>query len=360
MSSKVKAPSTTKENVVEPSRCIDFLQQIMAKKGANPENSQKWAELLVESSLLGIDSHGIRMTERYLNHIEGGGVNIHAQSEVVHREKACQVWDAQGQLGHVTAYEAMAETIRQAKNYGISCTAVKNANHIGACGLYSRMAALEDCVGICMTVSRAAMAPWGGKTPLLGNNPLSIAAPLDGGYPFLLDISSSRVAMGHVTKAIDNGVDIPEDWALDNQGNPTTDPQEAFVGSLLPIGQHKGYGLALGIEILTVLLSGGLFSADVLSWISQTEKPSNASFTMMAIDIEKFLDLPVFKQRMRQLVEKMTQSEVRPGYDKIYFPGELESRTFETRSQNGIPIEEADYQMLQRLADQYDIEALFL
>ena len=343
------------EVVIKPNDCKEFISKVLNVFKTPEEIAFRWAELLTKTSMLGFDSHGIRMLERYVNHIEGGGIETAAKPEIVVENQQCISMDAKGGLGHISADIATSIAIEKAKKGGISCVAVKNANHVGACGLYVRAAALKDCIGIFTTVSRAAMAPWGGKIPLLGSNPIAVSAPVMDNAPFLFDVASSVVSMGKITAAKDRNTEIPDSWALDREGKPTTNPSEAIKGSLLPIAGHKGYGLAMVVEILSVFLSGSLPSFQVESWLQQTEKASNASFTLIVIDIAALGDVNLFKKHMKVWVDLLTGSDVRDGFKKIYYPGQIEEENYEYRQKNGIPLCICDYEMFKRLADKFKI-----
>jgi len=344
-----------KDIVIKAGDCKDFIGKVLKIFKIPEDIASRWAELLTETSLLGFDSHGIRMLERYINHIEGGGIEPAAKPEIIVENQQCVTMDAKGGLGHISADVATSIAIEKAKKGGISCVAVKNANHVGACGLYVRTAAMKDCIGIFTTVSRAAMAPWGGMIPFLGSNPIAIGAPIMEKPPFLFDAASSVVSMGKITAAKDNNMEIPDSWALDRHGKPTTNPAEAIKGSLLPMAGHKGYGLAMAVEILSAFLSGSLPSFQVESWLQQTEKPSNASFTIIVIDIAALGDADIFKKHMKVWVDLLTGSDVREGFKKIYYPGQIEEDNYAYRLKNGIPLGMCDYEMFERVADKFNI-----
>lgn len=342
---------------IDASVCCDFITSILRRLGAQATTAQRWAELMVETSLLGVDTHGIRMLDRYVRHIEEGGIDLSAEPLLVDDNGSCMRLDGQAGLGHIAADRATTLAIERAKRYGISCVTVRNCNHVGACGVYARRAAPQDCIGICSAVSRAGMAPWGGKRSLLGLDVLAVAAPISGKSGFLLDVAMSRTAMGRVTRALDLGEPIRDNWALDVEGNPTTDAIEAKAGTLLPIGEHKGYGLAMVVEMLTVLLGGGEFAYQATSWIQEPQEPMGQSFMFIAIDIGRFVDPDEFKDRFQAWVELLTSSPKRDGFERIYYPGEIEAETFAQRMTEGIPIDSHTGEMLKRLAVQFAIEA---
>ncbi len=332
--------------------------QVFARCGFSEILAQQWADLLVETSLLGIDSHGIRMLDRYVKHVQGGGIATGFEPLTLKDRVAVAVVDAQGSAGHLAAAYAMRTAIEKAQQTGVGVVSVINTNHVGACALYAAQAVEASCVGICTAVSRPGIAPWGGKQALLGLNPVAIGFPIADRAPFLLDMSTTVTAMGKITRAADEGQVIPEGWALDEAGQPTNDPERARHGSLLPIGGHKGYGLAMAIEAITALLPGGNLSASVLSWISQTAQPMDASFTAIALDISAFTEPEVFARKAAEWVATLTQSPRRAGVDQIYYPGQQEGATRQKRRASGIPLDDYTRQMLGRLAQEFSLEPL--
>ena len=338
--------------------CQAFISQVFIHCGLSEALATQWADLLVETSLLGIDSHGIRMLDRYVRHVQGGGIATHFAPQTLKDHLAVAVIDAQESSGHLAASYAMDEAIRKARKAGIGLVSVIHTNHVGACALYVARAAQASCVGICTAVSRPGIAPWGGTQPLLGLNPLAVGFPMAGKPPFLLDMSTTVTAMGKITRADDEGQPIPEGWALDDEGQPTTDPKRARTGSLLPIGGHKGYGLAMAIEAITALLPGGNLSMEVLSWIAQTAQPMNASFTAIALDISAFTEPDAFAQKAAEWADTLTQSPRQTGVDQLYYPGQRAGLTKKERLRSGIPLDEYTLNMLNDLAQEFQLESL--
>lgn len=345
------------DNYIDPAVCRDFVATILGQLGAQASTAERWAELLVETSLLGFDTHGIRMLDRYVKHVQAGGIDLRAEPRILDDSGSCVRIDGRAGLGHIAADQAATIAIKRAQRYGIAYVTLSNCNHVGACGVYARKAALQDCVGMCTAVSRAGMAPWGGKQALVGLNVIAVAAPVAGKPDFLLDIAMSRTAMGRITRALDLGEAIPDYWALDAEGHPTTDPNQAKRGTLLPIGEHKGYGLAMAVEMLAVLLGGGEFGYQARSWIQQPEAPMGQSFTAMAIDIRRFVEPDAFKSRFQAWTELLTSSPTREGFERIHYPGEIEAETYAHRVAEGIPIDSHTQEMFKSLAERFGIDA---
>jgi len=326
----------------------------MQVAGMPADDARLWAKLLTETSLLGFDTHGIRMVERYVDFLTKGGATLE-KPEVVSVNDATAIIDAHDCMGHLAAWKAMETAAENAKKYGISFTAVKNSGHIGACALYSKALAERNCIGICSTTSLPGIAPTGGIKPTVGINPISVSAPIEEGSFFLLDISTTVTAMGKVTMAADNGKSIPLGWALDKNGNPTTDPKEVRGGSLLPIGDYKGYGLAMVIELLCSALTGGSFAGQITSWVAKPDNPTKIPFSVIAIDIGHFQDPASFKTRMKDWMSQVIDVPKKEGVERIYFPGEIENERHKARSKEGIPLEAVTVESFRRLAQRFSL-----
>ncbi|MDR1932768.1 MAG: Ldh family oxidoreductase [Spirochaetales bacterium] len=340
--------------IIRKEQSVSFVAKVMEGAGMPSDDAALWAKLMTETSLLGFDTHGIRMVERYVEFLTKGGATV-SKPEIVSSSGAIAQIDARGCMGHLAAWKAMQTTAGNAKKYGIAFTAVKNAGHIGACALYSRALAERDCIGFCCTTSRPGIAPTGGIKPTVGINPLSVCAPIDADSFFLLDMSTTITAMGKVTQALDNGKQIPPGWALDKNGKPTTDPREARDGSLLPIGGYKGYGLALAIELLCSALTGGSFAGEISSWVTSPQNPPKIPFAVIAIDIGHFQEAGPFKQTLKNWLEQVTDVPKQEGVARIYFPGEIENEKYRLRSEEGIPLEDVTAESFKRLAQKYAI-----
>ena len=335
---------------------VVFISQVIqAASGMPSDDAQLWAKLLTDTSLLGFDTHGIRMVERYMDVLIKGGATLE-KPEVVSCNGATAVIDAHNCMGHLAAWKAVEVSAENARKYGIALTGVRNSGHFGACALYSKALAERDFIGFSSTSSMPGIAPTGGLKPTVGINPLSVAAPIEEGSFFLLDISTTVTAMGKVTMAMDNGKTIPLGWALDKNGKPTTDPKEVREGSLLPIGGYKGYGLAMAIELLCSALIGGSFADQITGWTKQPENPPKIPFSIIAIDIAHFQNPADFKARVKDWQRKVIDVPKQEGTDRIYYPGEKENENYKVRSKEGIPLEAVTVESFKRLANKYSIK----
>ncbi len=309
---------------VEARALTDFVSELFVASGISETSARTVAASLVQSDLEGLHSHGVMLVEMYLDRIRGGSVSALDQGEVVSDNGACVVIDAKNALGQVVAEQAMDIAIDRAKNTGMGVTAVRNGFHFGATRTYTNQAANAGCIGIAMCNTRPLMPAPGGATRVVGNNPLAISLPCRDAEPLALDMAMSEAAMGKIRMAAKLGQPIPQTWAADSTGAPTTDPKAAIEGMLLPTAGHKGYGLALIINLMCSLLSGGAGGAAVKPLYGDPSEPYASAQLFMAIDIAHFLDPAVFQDLAQQAIDDIRNGPRAPGVERLFTPGEPE------------------------------------
>ncbi len=285
------------------------------------------ADVLVRTTMRGVESHGVSYLHQYIKQLQEGGANPRAELRSLVDRGAVAVVDADAGHGPSMAAAVTATTIRRARTHGIAMTSVRNANHFGAAGHYGLMCAEAACLGLVMSNTPPIMAVTGSRSRSIGNSPLSFGAPRAGAAPFVLDIAMSRVAGGKIRMAIQNGEQVPLGWILDPQGNPTTAPEDFLVhrGALLPMENHKGYGLSLMVEALSGALSGAAMLGGVRNWIYNPETPSDTGYFLFVIDVGSDGAFPDFSDRMRALCHEIVAAPRAPGTDRILIPGEREA-----------------------------------
>jgi L-2-hydroxycarboxylate dehydrogenase (NAD+) len=290
-----------------------------------------------------VDSHGIGMLPTYQRWHRRGWIVPTAEPKVVRDEGTTAVVDGQQAFGHYTATVAMELAIAKARAYGVGFVTCRNSNHYGAAANYSMMALTHDMIGLSLTNSGPAVVPTYGRQAMLGTNPISLAAPAGREVPFVLDMATSTVAIGKLSIALRWGKPIPAGWALDDEGQPTTDPTVAYESRLLTplgatreLGGHKGYGLAVMVDILSGVLAGAAF-ADVRRRDPDPVRPDIGHF-FGAIDIRRFRDLVEFKADMDELLAALKASPKAEGQDRIYVAGEPEWECEQRRQREGIPV----------------------
>ena len=251
----------------------------------------------------------------------------------------------------------MARAIELAKQQNIAAVAIINSNHCGATALYARMALEHDMVGVAMTNVAPNMVMTGGSRPITGNNPIAVAIPTFGEFPFVLDISLSAVAGGKLLVAAKSGKEIPLGWATDKEGRPTTDPKAGFDGFLLPMGGHKGFGLSLLVDILCGVITGGAFQHQLKSMYRYPNDPSNTAHLMIVINPLVFMSKRQLQERMSEFVHTIKTSPTWDPDAEMLLPGEIEYREEQERLRHGIPMSAALYEELQEIGNQLNLDA---
>jgi (2R)-3-sulfolactate dehydrogenase (NADP+) len=257
------------------------------------------AESLVEAELEGQPSHGLLRLPFLLDRLRAGLINPRPALRVVGDRAAAVVLDADNGPGPVAAMRAVELAVERARASGAGIVAVRRGNHIGSLGFYLRRATAAGVVGMAFTNGPPAMSPPGGSTPYLGTNPIAAGFPTTGD-PVIVDMATSQVARGHILKAARVREPIPEGWAVDVEGQPTTDPDAAIAGRLLPLGGEKGFALALLVEVLSGVLSDAAVGPDVVGTFAPADRESNVGHCFLAIDPDALA--PGFAQRMDRVV----------------------------------------------------------
>jgi LDH2 family malate/lactate/ureidoglycolate dehydrogenase len=268
--------------------------------------------------------------------------------------------DGDDGMGLVVSRPAMTLAMEKAAEHGIGAVTIRNSNHYGMAAYWSMMALERDMIGYTTTNASPTMAPWGGITLSHGNNPISYSIPAGKEWPLVLDIAMSVVAKGKLRLAALKNEPIPSGWAMDKFGQPTTDVQDAIDGILMPIAGHKGYGMALVNDVLSGILSGGLSGSDIPQARAGggVMKMGYCHF-FMALDISHFTPVAEFKERVDRLVRMMKSSQLAPGQNKIYLPGEIEFETEHQRLREGIPYDRSILSQLEKLARDLNMPAEF-
>jgi LDH2 family malate/lactate/ureidoglycolate dehydrogenase len=298
-------------------------------------------EALVEADMRGIPSHGTLLVPLYIERVRKGSVSTREEAEVLVDAGAVAVLDAHHGLGQLTGDQAMALAVGKAHQHGLGAVAVRHAFHFGGAFRYVRAAADAGCIGMAAANTRPLMPAPGGARAAVGNNPLAFGVPMGGGRRIVLDMALSEAAMGKIRLAALQARPIPPTWATDRHGRPTTDPATALAGMLLPAAGPKGYGLALVVDILAGVLSGGAFGAGVQGLYADMSVPYDCAHFFLALDVAAFGDVKGFARRVRQLTGEVLSSTKAPGTDRILLPGELEEERAAAAAREGVPIDES-------------------
>ncbi len=334
---------------------LTFATAIYIASGLSPDDAHLCADSLVQADLWGHQSHGVMRLSWYAARLASGACDPHAIPEVVLDAGGLAVIDGREAMGQVVAARAMAEAAARARAHGIGAVAVRNSNHFGTAMYFTLRAARAGFIGFLSTNASPSMAPWGGRTKALGNNPWSWAAPAGRHAPLVLDIANTAVARGKVYLARQRGEAIPLGWAMDADGRPTTDPQAAIDGLIAPMARHKGYAIAAVMDVLSGVLTGSAFGAGVAGPY-QAESRSGAGHLALAIDIARLQPLAEFESRMERFIAEMKAVPLAAGAEAVFYPGEIEARTEAGNRRDGLILPEETRADLHRLAQAHGLD----
>ncbi|MCP5092971.1 MAG: Ldh family oxidoreductase [Gammaproteobacteria bacterium] len=334
-----------------------FVSQVFQKAGCNESGATDMAQCLVQTNLWGIDSHGVLRVAKYLDRLRSGGMNPTPGIRTLQGGDGLEVLDADNGSGYIAGRAAMTRAIELAKKQNIAAVGIINSNHCGATSLYARMALEHDMIGIAMSNVAPNMVMTGGSRPITGNNPIAVAVPTFGDFPFVLDISLSAVAGGKLLMAAKNGEQIPFGWATDSEGRPTNDPKTGFDGFLLPLGGHKGFGLSLLVDILCGVITGGSFQHQLKSMYRYPNDPSNTAHLMIVMNPLALLGKEQMKERMSDFIRTIKESPMWDPESEMLLPGEIEYRKEQQRRREGIPIAAALYDELATIGNELNLDA---
>jgi LDH2 family malate/lactate/ureidoglycolate dehydrogenase len=330
-----------------------FTKEVFVRVGLPPEDAATEAEVLIWANLRGVDSHGVLRIPWYVERVDAGQMNPRPTIEVVQETPATVVIEADHAFGPVVTKPAMHQVMQKAREVGIGWGLIRNTTHQGAMGYYALMAAQQDMAGLAIVCSPPNMAPFGARAAGLHNSPIAIAVPAKRHRPLILDMATSIAAGGKLRLAVDKGVAIPESWALDKDGNPTTDPAKANI--LMPFGGPKGSGLALMFECLSSLMVGNPLLEPVLLGREERGRSTQNS-VVAAINIGTFTDVEGYKEHIDNLIDGLKALPKAAGVDEIFVPGEPEDRTCTDRLQHGIPLPRGTVRNLRRVAERFAVE----
>lgn len=298
------------------------------------------AAALVEADLGGQASHGLMRLPFLLRRLQAGLINPHPRMRVHGSRPAAALLDADNGLGPVAGTRAVDLAVERAREFGLAVVAVRHSNHLGAMNFYLRRITAGGLAGLAFSNTPPAMAPPGASTALLGTNPIAAGFPAPGG-DLVVDLATSQVARGQILKARQAGRPIPEGWAMDSTGHPTTDPESAIAGSLAPLGGSKGFALALVVEVLTGVLAGAAVGPGVTGTFSPSDQESDVGHSFWALDVDAFG--PGFGERLERLVTSLRDAGGR-------VPGERGRQERERHRHEGVELPDALVRELEELS----------
>ncbi|HEX2036464.1 MAG TPA: Ldh family oxidoreductase [Chloroflexota bacterium] len=322
--------------------------EAFVQAGLPEEGARLVTEVQLEASLRGQATHNVGGIPGYATRVAKGLINPRPEIRVERESAVHAQIDGDNGPGQWVSVVAMRQAVAKARTSGVGMVTAGHSNHFGAAGHYAWLAATEGVIGICTTNCGPSLAPWGGVTPTLGNNPLGAGVPAGSYPPIVLDIAMSTVAMGKIALAIAEGKTLPPGWILNRRGEPSTDAADFRESRLgVPIAGHKGYGLTMIMEVLAGVLTGADFP-----WQhrddrrSQAEYEPNLGHFFLAIDPRQFMPFEAFTARVDAMIEAAKASELAAGVEEILVPGELEMRARERHLREGVPLLPSTYRTL--------------
>jgi LDH2 family malate/lactate/ureidoglycolate dehydrogenase len=336
-----------------------LIQAIFEGCGMARRDADILADQLVMADLRGIHSHGVIRVPLYVGRLNGGGIDPRGRPRVVKDAPAALVIDGGNNMGQVAGTFAMQAAIERARTTGVAVAAVGNSNHCGAMEYYVRMATEADMIGIATTNALPTMAPWGGIDKLVGLNPIGIGIPAGEEPPLVLDFAFGATAHGRMQVYQQKGIPIPEGWAFDEEGRPTTDIEKALAGLVQPIGMYKGIGLAMAAGILSTLLSGAGYGTESGNMVDGAFPGRDGQF-YLALNIAAFEDVPTFKARMDKIIREYRSTRLAPGAKRVFVPGEMEAGLERRQRVEGIPLNEATIAGIREVAAKLGVDVAAL
>ncbi len=348
-----------------------FCSRVFETVGLPSEDAVVTANVLVAADLYGIDSHGVARLQRYVDGLREGTIAAAPAIKTVHETATTALIDGGAGLGQVVGSRAMRLAIDKAQQTGAGFVAVRNSNHYGIAGYYAMMALEHDLIGISMTNSATQVVPTFGQDALLGTNPLSVAIPAGEERPFVLDMATSVVARGKLEIRERLGKKAPLGWAIDEKGGPTPDPglvvknlSAQAGGGLLPLGGageelggHKGYGLALLVDLLCGILPGAAYADTIYPRDEEGRPlPANVGHFFGALRVDGFRPVDEFKATVDDLIRRVKRAPKAEGQDRIYIHGEKEFEMAEDRLKNGIPLHPTVVDTLKEIGRKQGVE----
>jgi LDH2 family malate/lactate/ureidoglycolate dehydrogenase len=334
---------------VDPEALTAFGTDVLQSVGVPEPDARLLADSLVTADLWGHPSHGMLRLGWYVARLRSGVMRPVTETEVVVDGGAVAVLDGRDGVGQVVTDIACADAVRRADEHGVGVVAVRNSNHFGTAAYWTRRIAARGCVGILTTNGSPAMAPWGGREKTVGANPWSIAAPGGPRGPVVLDIANTGVARGKIYAALQEGEAIPEGWAIDAAGAPTTDARAAVDGILAPMAGHKGYGIAFMMDVLSGILTGSGYATGVVGPYVP-DRRSGCGHLVLALRIDALIDAGEFARRMADLIALTKAVPLAPGVQEVFHPGEIEDRAEDVGRREGVLLPGRTVEDLRQLA----------
>ena len=309
---------------------------IFQKVGLNETDAKIITDVLTETEMRGVFTHGFIRLSRYVDCILSKGIHTDGNYSIINDTPSWALIDGNQNLGIVISYKAMNLTIEKAKQTGVGIVNVRNSHHFGAAGYYASMCSNKNMIGFAMSNGDVLIAATGSKTRTIGNNPFAYSYPAGKYGKIVYDIAMSHTSDQKVIKSAKEGTPIPAGWIIDKDGNPTTDAKKYEEGgTLLPFGGYKGYGMAMMVETLAAVTSGAAITKDVHAWNTNPDKGGNTGHLFIAMDLSKIGSTEEFSFKTEKMIDEIKSAPKAQGVETIYFPGEIENNKLNNCLKNG-------------------------
>ena len=343
---------------IEPSSARAFTIAVLAAHSVPDDRASMIADALVLADLRGVDTHGINRLGGYIERIKHGVLDPNPEMSITMKTPVLAHMDAKNTFGFVAGCMAIDKGIEIASTYGLAVVGVKNSNHYGMAATYLLRAMKRGYGAMAFTNASRSMPPWGAKEPLFGTSPFAVGIPGGALGDFVLDMSPSVAARGKIRKAARRGEKIPEGYALDAEGRPTTDPDAALKGVVLPIGGPKGSGLAMMMDIFGGVLTGASYAGRVNDQYKNMTEPQGVGHWFLVFKPDAFLDggADELAERMDGTMGRVRSCERAEGVDRNYTSGEIEAGLEDKRRREGIPFTASEVEALHALAQSCQVD----
>lgn len=342
---------------IDPARLQEVAAAVYRSAGLPEQDAALAADTLIQADLWGHQSHGLLRLGWYYARLQSGAMKALTQTSLVVDAGAVAVMDGHDGVGQVIARRAVDQAVARAKNHGVGVVSIRNSNHFGTCMYYTRIGAEQGCVMVLMSNAGPNMAPWGGLKKKIGTNPWSIAVPGGVQGPVVMDMANSGVARGKIYLANKRREKIPDHWAIDAQGRPTTDPQAALEGFILPMAGHKGYVMGTMVDILSGVLSGSQFLDRVHGPYDPVNR-SGAGHFMVALNVAAFQPIDQFQARMDEYLCSLKDVPLAAGHKQVFYPGEMEKMADAENRKLGLLLPVDTLEDVARVAKEAGVESL--
>jgi LDH2 family malate/lactate/ureidoglycolate dehydrogenase len=349
---------------IETDKARRFCESLFQAYGFSKEDSVIITDVLLRADLYGIESHGIHRLVRYHDEITSGQVDVNAKIDIVHETGISACVEANKAMGQLVSVQAMNLAIQKARNSGVGMVTVRNSNHYGIASYYTEMAAAQDLLGVCMTNTEAICVPTFGCEAMTGTNAIALAMPAEP-FNFSYDASTTVVPRGKLEVYRKNGQPLPENWALDANGKPSTDAALVIDniiaksgGGIAPLGGmgtlnggHKGYGLSIIVDLFSAVISSGLTS----NYVNRKPGHTGICHYFMAIDYGIFGDKVSIKAGMSKFLQELRDSKKAEGQSRIYTHGERSAQLMSQREKGTIPVNEKTLEEMKNIASAFKL-----